>query len=262
MTATLVTKYIKLHRQGWLPIFVNDRLDAVALADICVRAGLQAIEITCRRPQVIDEIRQIREKYPELLILAGSVVDDSKLLPFMRTKRRDFPSIDQLVALGIDGLVAQLPFSGETLRAHCGRLLMIPGVESLSDAVSALHAGAHFVKISSSPPERIKRINSEATYKLFPVFYTGGLTLKSIKLYAQSGASVFGGGWDLMMSESYEQQQLRFDPAMAADKLERFVAAVQEARSERHADYKTLLLSDEATYLDSLTHFHPFATDR
>lgn len=44
---SLVNQYLTLYRQGFVPIFVADRLDAVQLADACVMAGAMAVEITC-----------------------------------------------------------------------------------------------------------------------------------------------------------------------------------------------------------------------
>jgi len=43
------SRYVIIHKQGWIPIFIEDGLDAVMLAEICVENGLKAIEITCRR---------------------------------------------------------------------------------------------------------------------------------------------------------------------------------------------------------------------
>jgi hypothetical protein len=101
-----------------MPIFVNDRLDAVELAGICVAAGFKAVEITCRISRVLKEIKSVKMTYPELLVLVGSVVDDGVLLPFLKSRQEDFPSMEQLAAVGADGFVARLPFSEVTLRKY------------------------------------------------------------------------------------------------------------------------------------------------
>lgn len=259
MTVELQRKYVELHKQGWVPIFVNDRLDALTLAEICVDAGFRAIEITCRRSGICKEIRQIRERFPELLILVGSVVEESVLLPYLRTKRADFPSMEQLAELGVDGFVAQLPFSHRTLTAYASEFLMIPGVETIREAVNALNAGAHFVKFCSAPPNRMKQINSEATYRLFPIFYTGGATLESVGAYIQSGAVLLGGGWDLMLAEQYEQMQTALDPHLAAARLTAYGKAHHEARAQINSHWMRDMRAEPAEYLSRLSHFHPFA---
>ena len=42
---TLIQRYCRLHQQAFVPIFVSDSFDAVQLAESCVAAGADAIEI-------------------------------------------------------------------------------------------------------------------------------------------------------------------------------------------------------------------------
>ena len=46
--------YVKILKQGWIPIFVRDAFDALKLAEICVRAEIDVIEVACRRPEVAE----------------------------------------------------------------------------------------------------------------------------------------------------------------------------------------------------------------
>lgn len=257
---TIGRKYAALHRQGWVPIFVNDKLDAVRLAEVCAQRGCRAIELTCRRARVMDEIRDIRRNFPDLLILVGSVVDRSVLLPYLQSRRTDFPDMEQLADLGADGFVSQLPMSERTIRQYAGRSLLIPGVETLCEAVAALDAGAHFVKFVSCPPSRVKQINSDATHRLFPVFYTGGAHAEIVPEYIRAGAALIGGGWDIILGGKYEAMQDDFDAKTAGEALERFLRAVQRARAEiaPYRDHPAAI--DEEGYLQSLSHYHPFRT--
>ncbi|WP_127583349.1 bifunctional 4-hydroxy-2-oxoglutarate aldolase/2-dehydro-3-deoxy-phosphogluconate aldolase [Paenibacillus koleovorans] len=258
MNQNLKHKYVEIHKQGWMPIFVNDRLDAVELAGICVAAGFKAVEITCRRSRVIEEIKSVKMNYPELLVLVGSVVDDGVLLPFLKSRQKDFPSIEQLAAAGADGFVALLPFSEATLRKYSRDYLLIPGVETYSEAVTALNAGAHFVKFCYKSPERIAQLNSAPVHGLFPIFYTGGVSIESIGAYVQAGAALLGGGWDLMLKGIYEQLQNESDIVVMQQRLQSFKQELDRARFEHGAHSERLLSSDTDEYLAALTQYHPF----
>lgn len=259
MTPDILKKYVEIHKQGWVPIFVNDALDAVRLAEVCAESGFKAIEVTCRRPRVVEEIRAIRKAFPDLIILAGSVVDDSVLLPHLQARRPDFPDMAQLESMGVDGFVAQLPFSEKTIAAYSKRSILIPGVDTLAEAVASLHAGAHFAKFCSSPPERIRQLASEATHRLIPIFYTGGASLETIRAYAAAGAALIGGGWDLMLSDIYSEMQARFDARRVAERLRGYRQAMDEARVELIPWFAELLSASPESYVQHLVHYHPFA---
>lgn len=258
MNRDVKRKYVNLHQQGWIPIFVNDRLNALRLADICVQCGCTVVEVTCRRPGVVEEIRAIRRSFPDLIILAGSVVDHSVLLPYLRGKKPGFPTMEQLADAGADGFVSQLPMSPQTMMKYAETSLLIPGVETLSEAVTALNAGAHFAKFVSSPPSRIKLLSNDAVHRLIPIFYTGGAHPGVIPEYVRAGAALIGGGWDIMLADEYETMQAAFDAKTAADRLGTFMQAVRDARSgiAPYKDHSASMTPDD--YLQSLIHYHPF----
>lgn len=256
----LQDKYIRIHRQGWLPIMVGDRLNALDLADACVKAGVSAIEITCRRRGVLEEIRQIKLRYPKLLVLTGSVVEEPKLLKYLRQQRDDYPTMEELVACGVDGFVAQFCFSNEALLRYSNSHIMIPGVETIKEATEAIRYGAHFVKFCAVSPERIGQINSEATFKLLPVFYTGGASTERIQAYVKAGAALLGGGWDLMLGNRYEAQQEKAEPEVLLASVKAYLDAFQAARMSTVPDYGQQLLADSEVYLKGLRHYHPFTT--
>ena len=148
----LAENYVTLHRQGFVPIFVADRFDAVLLAEAAVAAGAEVIEITCRRRSVCDDIERIKKAFSELIILVGSTVDDGPMLDFLQWRRPDMPSIDRLCDLGVEGIVSAMPLSLDTVARLSQTHLVIPGVESITEAVQAVNAGR--ILPSSSAPDR------------------------------------------------------------------------------------------------------------
>lgn len=254
----LKQKYIALHRQGWLPIFVADQFNAVELASVCVEAGLQAVEVTCRRNNAAAEIGEIKRHFPDLIVLAGSVVDNETLYAFLRAKRPDMPSIENLREAGADGFVAQFPLSATTLRTYSREYICISGVETLQEAVEAVHEGAHFTKFCMLPPERLKQLTGAPTHGLLPIFYTGGASLDKIPHYISAGAAIVGGGWDLMSGNDYTTLQQNMNRATLVGIVTEYKQKFDEARM---AAGLGACGSDDRSYADSIPHYHPFWRD-
>ncbi len=251
-------KYAAIHKQGWLPIFVGDSLDSVALADVCVDAGCKAVEITCRRPSVLEEIRDVKKKYPGLLVLAGSTVDNDRIVLHLKKYNFGMAALKELAEAGADGFVARLPFMPETFEKYGKDFILIPGVETVKEAYESLLYGAHFVKFCGIAPGRAAEINSAATHGIFPLFVTGGVTEEKIPLYVRAGVSLLAAGWDVMLGDIYEKQQADFCHETALARLREYMGAFTRARREHLPCYDEIagLGSDE--YINSLKHYHLF----
>ena len=256
---TLMQRYCELHRQGFIPIFVSDNFDAVQLAESCIEAGAKGIEITCRRKNVVDEIRRIRRDFPELIIMVGSVVDDGPMLDFLKHRREDMPSMGELAELEIDGMVSMMPMSVKTIEKFSDDYIMVPGVETFNDAVQAVEAGAHFAKffnaVNSGGPKRISLATCAAMHGLLPVFVTGGVTLEKIKHYLDSGTAMVGSGWDVILGDKYQEAQEKPETKILTKELKRFIDETAQIRGI----YQPLNTeSEQKKYLDAVTHYHPF----
>jgi 2-dehydro-3-deoxyphosphogluconate aldolase/(4S)-4-hydroxy-2-oxoglutarate aldolase len=249
-------KYRRVHEQAFVPIFVADRFDALALAEAAQEAGATAIEITCRRPMARVEVRQVKQSFQDLIVLVGSVVDDGPLLDHLRRRDPQFPSIAQLVDAGADGFVSALPLTASTIERYAPTHLMIPGVETLSEAVAAVQHGAHFAKLFTADlaggASRVARLTCAATHGLVPLFVTGGITLPRVAEYLNAGAAVVGSGWDVICGVDYLSLQEGDDRTKLVRQLRGFIAGAAVARPPRPD-------VDDHTYVKSLPHYSPFS---
>ena len=259
----LKEKYVAVHRQGFLPIFVNDEFDAVMLADACVEAGAKAIEITCRRPGVVKEIQAIKEKYPELLVLVGSTIDDEILVRYIKKKQPEFPALAELAQLEVDGFICIAKFSAETVTRYARDFLIMPGVETLGESFEMLKSGAHFVKFFTTSlyggSIYIRLCTNAATQHLAPVFVTGGVTTEKIYEYTEAGAVMFGAGFDLIVKDQYTQLQQKPDKTPIVAAFKKNLEAVQKARSKYMPGLVDKYDAPIDEYLDAIDHFHPFS---
>jgi 2-keto-3-deoxy-6-phosphogluconate aldolase len=191
--------YREFYKQAFIPIFVNDGMDALLQAEACVRAGFRVIEFTQRRDDLLESLCRIKSDYPELYVLAGSAVDSSQLV---QSQKRHFPHLlnfEEMVSAGIDGFVSMMKFSDRTISRYCRSHLLIPSASTVNEARDLLDAGAHFIKILGPELGLARQISSDPLFKFCPLFLTGGMNIERIAQAFESGAMVVASGFDLTL---------------------------------------------------------------
>jgi len=255
--------YLFLHRQGWLPIFVRDRFDANLLAEACIEAGARVIEVTCRRPGALREIRSIRSAHPELRILAGSTVDSETMVRFDRGRGGSLPSFAELADAGADGFVSQFPFCDETIERFRRSHVLIPGAESGAEAYGLIARGAHFAKLYAvslfGGPAYVRAVSGAPTHGLLPFFVTGGVSRERIPGYVEAGATLLGGGWDIMLGADYAPLQEKPEMGRLVGALTACLTTFREARRRQQPELATAAAGTDEEYLRAIRHYHPFA---
>lgn len=72
----------KLEEYGVVPVVVlKDTKDAIPLADALIERGVSCAEVTFRTDAAEESIRLMSEKYPEMLVGAGTVLTTEQILP-------------------------------------------------------------------------------------------------------------------------------------------------------------------------------------
>lgn len=257
--SVLMERYRTLHQQGFVPICVPDRFDAVQLAEAAVAAGAKVVEITCRRATACEDFRRVRAAMPDLVVLAGSVIDDGPMARFLHARWPEVPSIARLCDLGVDGFVSAWPLALETIARLSSTHLVIPGVETVQEAVRAVEAGAHFAKLFTihglQEHRRVALVTSGPLYGLLPIFVTGGVTLAKIEPYVESRAALLGAGWEVILGDRFQAVEENPSTDELAAALRRHLVAMAEARSKH--DPK-LGGQSVRQYIGSIRHYHPF----
>lgn len=251
-------KLAAIIRTGFLPILVEDTLDPIFLAGICQEIGLPAIEYTQRREDLRQILPRLNKEFPNLMVLAASVIDDDKVVSFIKNKR-DFLNLRELQDLGVDGIVSMLPFRKETYEIYRENLLMIPGVETAAEAFQQLSWGAHLIKFFNTEvfggPRRIAFLQAP-THKVLPIVITGGITPDRVGPYLESGALVIGAGFDTILGEQYHKMQENPDKAFIRQQVKSYRAAVVETRGKL-GQSRWGEIADADTLLKATNRFFP-----
>lgn len=170
---------------GVVPVVViHDVKDAVPLADALVAGGLPCAEVTFRTEAAERSIRLMGEKYPDMLVGAGTVLT--------------IDQVDRAVSAGARFIVS--PGFDPEIVDHCLEkdIPVFPGCITPSEVAQAVKRGLKIVKFF--PAEQaggLQMIKAMAApYTTMRFMPTGGIGVKNLKTYLECDkVAACGGSW-------------------------------------------------------------------
>ena len=184
---------------GIIPVVVlNDAKDAEPLGKALMEGGLPAAEVTFRTEAAEESIKIMAEKYPDMLVGAGTVL----------TKEQ----VDKAVAAGAKFIVSP-GFDPEIVK-YCLEIdiPVCPGIQTPTELIQAVKMGLDHVKFF--PAENaggLSMINAVgAAFPNVKFMPTGGINPENVTAYLKSDR-IFccGGRWmvkgDLIKNGEYEK---------------------------------------------------------
>ena len=152
-------------------VVLNDAKDAVPLAEALVKGGLPCAEVTFRTEAAEESIRRMSEKYPEMLVGAGTVLTTEQ--------------VDRAVGAGAKFIVS--PGFDPEIVDYCleKNIPVFPGCISPSEVAQAVKRGLKVVKFF--PVEQAGGLPMlkamAAPYPMLKFMPTGGISAKNLKEY-------------------------------------------------------------------------------
>ena len=187
---------------GVVPVVVlNDVKDAEPLADALVKGGLPCAEVTFRTDAAEESIRVMAQKYPDMLVGAGTVLT--------------IEQVDRAVAAGAKFIVS--PGFDPEVVDYCieKQIPIFPGIITPSEAAQAVKRGLKVVKFF--PAEQFGGVATikamAAPYTMLKFMPTGGVSLKNLKDYLSCDKILCcGGSWmvkgDMIRNGEFDQIQV------------------------------------------------------
>ncbi len=179
---TILKQFQKL---GVIPVVVlDDAKDAEALAGALCKGGLPCAEVTFRTAAAEESIRIMAEKFPDMLVGAGTVLSVEQ--------------VDRAVAAGAKFIVS--PGRNPKVVRYCveKNIPITPGVQTPSEIEQALEFGLEVVKFfPAEAAGGLKMIKALAgPYVNLKFIPTGGITTKNAPEYlAFDKILAVGGSW-------------------------------------------------------------------
>ena len=175
----------QFHEFGVVPVVVlEDAEDALPLAEALTEGGLPCAEVTFRTEAAEASIRLMSEKYPEMLVGAGTVLT--------------IEQVDRAVAAGAKFIVS--PGFDPEIVDYCldKKIPVFPGCITPSEVAQAVKRGMKVVKFF--PAEQaggVAMIKAMAApYTMVKFMPTGGISAKNLKDYLSFDKILCcGGSW-------------------------------------------------------------------
>lgn len=165
-------------------VVLNEVKDAEPLADALVKGGLPCAEVTFRTAAAEESIRIMAEKYPDMLVGAGTVLT--------------IEQVDRAVKAGAKFIVS--PGFDPEIVDYCleKEIPIFPGIVTPSEAAQAVKRGLKVVKFF--PAEQFGGVSTikalAAPYTMLKFMPTGGVSTKNLKDYLSCDKIICcGGSW-------------------------------------------------------------------
>jgi 2-dehydro-3-deoxyphosphogluconate aldolase/(4S)-4-hydroxy-2-oxoglutarate aldolase len=172
MSAKTDAVFQKFSEIGIIPVVVlNDVKDAEPLGKALMEGGLPAAEVTFRTEAAEESIRIMAEKFPDMLVGAGTVLT--------------IEQVDRAVAAGAKFIVA--PGLDEEIVKYCLEkdIPVCPGTQTASEMMRAIKLGLTHVKFF--PAEAAGGLNMikavAAPYTNLVFMPTGGINEQNVRDY-------------------------------------------------------------------------------
>ncbi len=173
----------KVYELGVIPVIkISDPDDAIPLAKALIDGGLPAAEITFRTSCAAEAIKKITDAFPEMLVLAGTVLNAAQ--------------VDAAVAAGAKMIVS--PGLNPKTVSYCKskNVPIIPGTANPSDIEQAIELGLDTVKFF--PAEAVGGLKMlkamSAPYGAMKFMPTGGINAENLLTYLQFDKILCCGG--------------------------------------------------------------------
>ena len=175
----------KIRKLGIIPVIVlDDPENAVPLAEALQRGGLNAAEVTFRTAAAEESIRRIAERFPEMTLLAGTVLTTGQA--------------DRAVNAGAQAIVAPGLNPGTVMHLRKIGVPFFPGVLTPSEIETALSLGLRTLKFFPAEASGgLKMLRAmAAVYTNVQFMPTGGINAENVRDYlADPHVIACGGSW-------------------------------------------------------------------
>lgn len=189
----------QFYEYGVVPVVVlEDAKDALPLAEALIEGGLPCAEVTFRTEAAEESIRRMSEKYPDMLVGAGTV------LTIEQVDRAVKAGAKFIVSPGFDPEIVDYCLSKD--------IPVFPGCITPSEVAQAAKRGMKVVKFF--PAEQAGGVSMikamAAPYTMMKFMPTGGINAKNLKEYLEYDKILCcGGSWmvkgDMIRSGAFDK---------------------------------------------------------
>jgi 2-dehydro-3-deoxyphosphogluconate aldolase/(4S)-4-hydroxy-2-oxoglutarate aldolase len=212
----------RIEEIGILPsVRVTSQDLALFAADTVYAAGIPIVEITLTVPGALEVIGELAKRYPDLVVGAGTVLDEEAARRCVDAGARFLTS---------PGFVRKV-----VAYAKLTDVAVLPGALTPTEIIAAWKAGSDFVKIFPTTPvggsQYIRAL--KVPLPQIALIATGGVNQLTASDFILAGATAIGLGGELLPTEALHFRQENRIHELAR----RFISMVKDARALRETYY-------------------------
>lgn len=183
----------KIKRHKIVAIIRTDSINELEqTVESLYKGGIRIVEVTLNTPGALEGIRLLQNKFPELIVGAGTVLDPE--------------SARQSILSGASFLLAPTLKESSISMANRYNTFIVPGVLTPTEALTAYEYGARMVKIfpaSSVGSRYISDLNGPLSQ--IDIMAVGGISLENAKEFLEAGSCALGIGSALVNNKLVKQ---------------------------------------------------------
>ncbi len=162
--------------------------DMLELVESLYQGGIRIVEVTLNTENALKSIREIKEKYPQMLVGAGTVLDE----------------IDVKNALnsGASFLLSPILDKKSIEMANKHNVLMVPGVFTPTEALRAYEYGARMLKLfpaRSVGPSYVSDLKGPLSE--LDIMAVGGVHMDNAREFLEKGSCSLGIGSSIVSNK-------------------------------------------------------------
>jgi len=207
-----------IEKVGIVPVIrASSAEEAKFAAESICAGGIPIVEITMTVPGAVDVIAGLRQTSPDILVGAGTVLNEESAL--------------RCADAGAQFLVSPGFNAGIAAAARKKDVFVIAGALTPTELMAACDAGADFIKVfpcgNLGGPKYIKAL--KGPFPQVPMVPTGGVNLETATDYIRAGAAALGVGGELVQKEALQTRNGELLRGTAKE----FVELVKRARNSQ-----------------------------
>jgi 2-dehydro-3-deoxyphosphogluconate aldolase/(4S)-4-hydroxy-2-oxoglutarate aldolase len=212
----------RIEEIGILPsVRVSSQDLARFAAETVYAAGIPIVEITMTTPGALEVINHLANRYPDMAVGAGTVLDDDIARQCVDAGARYLTS---------PGFVPEV-----VAYARKMDIVVLPGALTPGEVIAAWKAGSDFVKIFptglAGGPQYLRAL--KVPLPQIPLIASGGVNQLTASDFILAGATAIGVGGELLPKEALHLRQADRIHELAG----RFLTMVKDARALRQIYY-------------------------
>lgn len=174
-------------------IRINESSQIESIVGSLYKGGIRVVEVTLNTPNAFEAIKKIRKIYPDMIVGAGTVLDE------MSAKLAIDSGASFLLAPILDKKTIEL--------ANRYNILIVPGVLTPTEALTAYNYGARMIKIfpaRSLSPSYISDLKGPLPQ--LDIMAVGGISLENAEEFLSKGCSSLGIGGSIVNNYDIEKR--------------------------------------------------------